>query len=55
MNEKSLKNFKMYYCKSKNGSDHIGTFSDINGYKNLIKYIEEYILLIKEDQQLNIQ
>ena len=50
MNEKSLENFKMYYCKMKNGSDHIETFSDINGFKNLIKYIEEYILLIKEDQ-----
>ena len=50
MEGKIIDNFKMYYCKISNGSDCIETFSDIEGYKKLIQCIDEYILMLKDDQ-----
>ena len=49
MKNKILKNLKMIYYVDSYGKGNIAVFSDIEGYNSIIKCIEEYVLMLKNN------
>ena len=49
MEKKILKNLKMIYYVESYGKRNIAVFSDIEGYNSIIKCIEEYVLMLKNN------
>ena len=49
MEKKILKNLKMFYHVNSYRQGSINVFSDIEGYNSIIKCIEEYVLMLKNN------
>ena len=49
MEKKILKNLKMIYYVESYGKRNIAVFSDIEGYNSILKCIDEYVLMLKNN------